>query len=98
MSAAALRPRASNSTADLRAGSFWRTNLIEFCCAHPGLLQLLKGTARFDSLMLTGVADQEHAVLRCKPGEEIAHLAGAGQTRFIHEVEMLLRRGFASLN
>ena len=42
-------------------------DLIESSCAHSGLLQLLEGAARFDALMLAGIADQKHAVIGTKP-------------------------------
>src|ERR1700691_1912864 len=44
--------------------------------------------------MLSRVADQQHAVIGAKSGEEFAHLIGARQARFIDEIEMpMSRRG-----
>jgi len=56
-------------------------DLIELSRVHPGFLQLLKRTARFDALMLADIADQKHAVIiiGTNPFEEIAHLVGAGK-------------------
>jgi hypothetical protein len=51
---------------------------------------LLEGAARFDTLMLAGIADQKHAVIRTKPRKKLAHLTGAGKARFIDKVEVLL--------
>ena len=73
---------------------FLADDLIELGRAHSGLLQLLEGAACFDALMLARVADQEHAVVGAKPRKELAHLVGAGEARFIDEVEVpLLQSG-----
>ena len=71
---------------------FLANDLIELGGAHSGFLQLLERAARFDALMLAGVADQEHAVIGTKPRKELAHLVGAGKARFIDKVEVLLLR------
>ena len=42
--------------------------------------------------MLARIADQQHTVLRSKTGKKLAHLVGAGEARFVDEVEMLLLR------
>ena len=90
-SAAETWPVASNSTADFRAGSLLADDLIELGCAHSGLLQLLEGAARFDALMLAGIADQQARGHRDPSRrEELAHLVGAGEARFIDKVEVLL--------
>src|SRR5579883_121146 len=69
---------------------FLPDNLVQLCRAHSRLLQLLERTARFHSLVLARIADQEHAVLKSEPGEKVAHLAGACETRFINKVKVLL--------
>ena len=89
-SAAETWPVASSSTADFRAGSFLANDLIESGRTHSGFLQLLEGAARFDALMLAGIADQKHAVIGTKPRKKLAHLIGAGKARFIDKVEVLL--------
>ena len=65
-------------------------DLIESGRTHSGFLQLLEGAARFDALMLAGIADQKHTVIGTKPGKKLAHLIGAGEARFIDKVEVLL--------
>ena len=69
---------------------FLANDLIERGCAHSGFLQLLERAARFDALMLAGIADQKQAVIGTKPRKELAHLVRAGKARFIHKVEVLL--------
>ena len=63
-------------------------DFIELGSAHPSLLQLLEWTARFDALMLPGVADEEHPIAGTEPSKEFTHLVGAGEARFIDKVEM----------
>src|SRR5579863_932738 len=65
-------------------------DLIESGGAHSSLLQLLEGAARFDALMLAGITDQKHAVVRTNPRKKLAHLVRAGKARFIDNVEVLL--------
>ena len=64
-------------------------DLIESSCAHSGVLQLLKGAARFHALMLADIADQKHAVTGTQPREELADLVSAGEARFIDKVQVL---------
>ena len=78
---------------------FLADDLVELGRAHSGLLQLLERAARFDALMLAGVADQEYAVVGAEARKELAHLVGAGKARFIDKVEVPLVRelpGWAS--
>jgi type IV secretion system protein VirB4 len=42
--------------------------IIQLRRVHPGILQLLEGSACFDSLVLPDVANEEHATIRAKPG------------------------------
>ena len=63
---------------------------IESGCTHSGFLQLFEGAARFDTLMLAGIANRKHAVIGTKPRKKLAHLIGAGKARFIDKVEVLL--------
>ena len=65
-------------------------DLIEPGGAHSGFLQLLERAARFNALMLAGVADQKHAVVGTEPRKELAHLVCACEARFIDKVEVLL--------
>src|SRR5579883_1709900 len=60
--------------------------------SHPGLLELLKRPSGFDRLMLPDVTDQQHAVLHPKALEELIHLLGARQARFIENVKPARRR------
>ncbi len=62
-------------------------DFVEFCGAHPSLLQLLEGTSGLDSLVLSRVANKEHAIIWCKASEKLAHLASARQARLIDKVE-----------
>src|ERR1700722_20755419 len=41
-------------------------DVVQLRSPHSGFLKLLKGAARFDALMLTNIADQQHAVLGTK--------------------------------
>ncbi len=43
---------------------FLTYDLIQLCSSHSGLLQLLEWTASLDTLMLSCIADQEHAIIR----------------------------------
>ena len=72
---------------------FLADNLIQLGGPHSGLLQLLEWPPGFDALVLARVADQEHAVVGAEPRKEVANLVGAGETRLIEEVEVLLCRG-----
>ena len=69
---------------------FLPNDLVELGGAHSGFLQLLEWAACFDALVLTCVADQEHAVVGAKTGKELAHLIGAGKAGLINKVEVLL--------
>ena len=60
-------------------------------------MQLLKGTARLDTLMLARVANQQRPILMSKPGKKLSHLAGACQARFIYEIEVLLCHAVAGI-
>ena len=60
---------------------------------HPGLLQLLVGTAGVDALMLTHVADEQHAVAGREAVEEGVQLCRTGEARFVQHVEMLVLAG-----
>ena len=73
-----------------QSGILLAHDLIESGRTHSGFLQLLEGAARFDALMLAGIADQKHTVIGTKPGKKLAHLIGAGEARFIDKVEVLL--------
>ena len=89
-SAAETWPLASNLDGGFQRRVFLANDLVELGGAHSGLLQLLEGAARFDALMLAGVADQEHAVVGAETRKELAHLVGAGKARFIDKVEVPL--------
>ena len=52
----------------------YKRQLIESGRTHSGFLQLLEGAARFDALMLAGIADQKHTVIGTKPRKKLAHL------------------------
>jgi hypothetical protein len=65
-------------------------NLIKFGRAHSGFLQLFERSASLNALMLPRVADQQHTVMSSETGEKIAHLIGACEARFVHEIEMSL--------
>ena len=69
---------------------FLPNDLVELGGAHSGLLQLLEGAACFYALVLPGVADQEYAVVGAETRKELAHLVGAGKTRFIDKLKVLL--------
>jgi len=57
------------------------------------LLQLLEWASRLDALMLADIADQQYPIIGTKAGQKLPYLIGAGEARFIDEVEMFLRRG-----
>jgi hypothetical protein len=65
-------------------------DLIQFRCPHTGFLKLSERPARFDSLMLPRVADQENAVIGSKPFNKFVHLAGGGERRFVEYIQPLL--------
>src|SRR5208283_1796484 len=69
---------------------FLADDLVELGGTHSGLLQLLERPARFDALMLAGVADQEHSVIAIKPRKKVAHLVGAGEAGFVNQEESFL--------
>ena len=57
-------------------------DVVEMDGLHTGLLELLIGPPGLDGLMLAGVADQQHAVLRAETVEEVVHLScSRGSTR-----------------
>ena len=74
---------------------FLSHNFVEMRRPHSRLLQLLEWSTSFDALVLAGVADQKHAVLRPEPVEELSHLVRACQARLVHKIEMLLFGGLA---
>ena len=49
---------------------------------------MLEGLASLDALMLSNVADEQHAVAGINLREEVAHLLGAGKARLIDHVKM----------
>src|SRR5579864_7924395 len=69
---------------------------VEMGGSHPGLVQLLKGTAGVHALMLTDIADEQEPVVGPEAMEERVELGRAGEARFVQDVEMLLE-GFPSL-
>ena len=71
-----------------QAGVFLAHDGIELRGTQACLLQLLEGAAGVDTLMLTGVADDEHAILGADFLEESIDLAGAGKTRLVEQIEM----------
>jgi len=71
----------------LQKGIFLADDLIKLGRVHSGLLQLLERFPSFDSVVLARVADEDHAVSVIQAREELVHLSGARQTRFVHEVE-----------
>src|SRR6185437_6271921 len=48
---------------------------------------------RFDSLVLTRISDQQHAVVRSKARKKLVHLVRRSEARFIDKVKVLLLRG-----
>jgi hypothetical protein len=72
---------------------FLADNLVELGGAHSGLLQLLERATCFDALVLACVADQEYAIVAAETRKELAHLVGAGKTRFIDKVKVPLFGG-----
>ena len=73
-------------------------NRVEMNGLHAGILELLEGPPGLDGLMLAGIADQEHPILRAETVQEVVHLSGARETRLVDHVQMLLSvvRGLAS--
>ena len=69
-------------------GIFLAHDLVKLRGVHPGLLQLLEGLSGIDALMLAGVADEQHPVLRADLFEEVAHLFRAGKAGLIDHIEV----------
>jgi len=44
-------------------GVFLTNDLVQRGGPHPGFLELLKGTTRFHSLVLAGVADKKYTIM-----------------------------------
>ncbi len=55
---------------------------------HPGVLHLLEGLSRIDTLMLAGVTDHQHPVIGFELVQKISHLLRAGETGFVQHVKM----------
>ena len=65
-------------------------NRVEMNGLHAGILELLEGPSGLDGLMLAGITDQEHPILRAETVQEVVHLSGARETRLVDHVQMLL--------
>ena len=63
---------------------------VEACGLDAGLLQLLVRPTSFDTVMLSRVAHEQHAVVRLETRQERVHLSRAGEARFIEHIESLL--------
>jgi hypothetical protein len=61
-------------------------DLVQFRCPHTRFLKLRKWATRFDSLMLSRIADQENAVVGSKPIYELVHLPGGGERRLVEHI------------
>jgi hypothetical protein len=69
---------------------FLANDLVKLSGLHPRLLQLLEGLPSIDTLMLAGVSNEQNFVLRADLLEELPHLLGGRQRRFINHVQVLL--------
>ena len=65
-------------------------NRVEMHGLHAGILELLEGPSGLDGLMLAGVTDQEHSILRAETVQEVVHLSSARETRLVDHVQMPL--------
>lgn len=74
----------------LQLGVALPDDLIQLGCPHTGFLKLCERAARFYSLVLSRVADQENAVIGSKPLYEFVHLASGGERRFVEYIQPLL--------
>src|SRR5271170_912002 len=66
---------------------FLPDDLIEVGRLHTRLLQLLEWLSGFDALMLTRVADEDHAVFGPHSLQKFVNLLRACEARFIDEVK-----------
>src|SRR5580693_7338163 len=65
-------------------------DVIEPHGLDAGLLELLIGSAGFDSLVLADIAHEQDAVLWLKSMEKLMHLPRARETGFVEDVEARL--------
>src|SRR5258705_9181479 len=71
----------------LQRGILLPQDLVETSGVETSLLELLIRPAGIDRFMLAHVADEQQAVLRSEAAEKRMHLCGAGQTRFIQQIQ-----------
>ena len=74
----------------LQGRVFLAHDVLEPGRRHARLLELLIRSPGLDGLVLTHIADQEHAVRWAQAVKECVHLLRARQTRFVEHVEPLL--------
>ena len=71
-------------------------DVVEADGLDAGLLELLIRATRLDGLMLADVADEQHAVVRTEPVQEVVHLLRAREARLVEHVEALACRSRGS--
>src|SRR5579862_7634229 len=57
---------------------------------HSRFLELLKRSARLDTLVLASVSDQKHTIAILESMQEFINLPSTGETRFIENIEVRL--------
>ena len=85
-----ISPFVSSSAISFSLGSFCRTNWSQLRRVHPGVNQLLEGRAGVDRFVLAGIADEQQAIGRSEPFQDVSNLLGAGEARLV-DLEQPLR-------
>ncbi|HYT76721.1 MAG TPA: hypothetical protein VEL79_18335, partial [Vicinamibacterales bacterium] len=94
---APLLPELVNRGADLATGEVFNGLLqrgvllphdgVETNRLDAGVLQLVIRSARLDGMMLARVSDEQDAIVRTEPVQEVVHLPRAREARFVDHIE-----------
>ena len=68
---------------------FLAHDLVKLRGVHPGLYKLLEGLSGIDGLVLTGISNEQHAVLDADLFQKVAHLFGTGKAGFIDNIQVV---------